>query len=485
VVPAFILAVAAGIVGVGTAGGIVLAVIAVGLIAADVAIRRPGARRGVDDIARGFLLRALRATRVDDIAGDIAWALIEAFGPGAVSRAMLVVPAGDGVRVIPALGPTVDLGDASAAFSWLGEAVEPLDRTALQAAVVPVPGADEWAEVAAQGARDVLGLLDRTGCDIILPLHHRGLLLGVVLLPTPAAARADAAAAYRFWRALRAYATAAVARTFLGVDAEGKQRLARSLDLATAMQEAMMPDERPVRRGAYELRGMFRPVAECGGDLWLWHELGEGRVLVLIADATGHGAAPALLAAVAKGTIDARWQIITASGHAAELDPGALLADLNRVIHRVGRRQYLMTAFACVIDTVAGIVRFANAGQNFPYVLQATSGPTPKIEALLARGNALGAEPDGQWPVHTRPIARGDRIVLYTDGLIDAGTPRRDPFGEKRLRAAMLAHVAERGTRLPESLLAAVESYAAGVPLGDDVTILAVEVLDAARGSRP
>jgi phosphoserine phosphatase RsbU/P len=181
---------------------------------------------------------------------------------------------------------------------------------------------------------------------------------------------------------------------------------------------------------------------------------------------------------VAKGTIDARWQLATADGGTGDLDPALLLTELNRVIHRAGRRQYQMTAFACVVDTNTGVLRFANAGQNFPYRLTVRPDVAPAIEALVARGNTLGAEAEARYVTRTVMIAPGDRLVLYTDGLIDAGTPHRDAFGDKRLRASLVDKANERGTRLPELLLADIEAHAAGAPLGDDVTVLTVEILD-------
>jgi serine phosphatase RsbU (regulator of sigma subunit) len=480
-VPAFGLAVTAGLLGVSSPPGMAAAGGAVMLLGVAIAIGSRRAPQGLDDIARRFLLHALRAPTIERVATEIQLALADAFGPGGVSRALLVLPDGGGVRVLALVGNNIEIGDPVAAFAALGDAQEPLPRAAVIAATTPVPdpeaGADgvAWAEFLAQGAREVQALLDRTGTDLLLPLHHRGLLLGVILLT---ASPAKDAAEQRFWRALRAYATAAVARAFLGVETKGRTQLVKSLDLATAMQESMMPDERPVRRASFELRGLYRPVAECGGDLWMWHELGEGRVLLVIADATGHGAAPALLAAVAKGTIDARWQLATAIGGSGDIDPALLLTELNRVIHRAGKRQYQMTAFVCVVDTIAGVLRFANAGQNFPYRLGVRPDVAPTIEALVARGNTLGAEAEARYVTKTVMLAPGDRLVLYTDGLIDAGTPHRDAFGDKRLRAALVDKANERGTRLPELLLADIEAHAAGAPLGDDVTVLTVEILD-------
>jgi sigma-B regulation protein RsbU (phosphoserine phosphatase) len=186
----------------------------------------------------------------------------------------------------------------------------------------------------------------------------------------------------------------------------------------------------------------------------------------VVADATGHGAAPALLAAVAKGTIDAHWQL-----NGGDLDPGELLAALNRAVFRAGRRRYLMTAFAAVVDIGTSRMTFANAGQNFPYLMGGRG-----LEPLVARGDALGSAPETTYDTHGRNLEQGDRVVLYTDGFIDAGAPEKDPFGEKRFRAAIAGLQNQPAVRLPDLLLARVEEYLEGALVTDDMTCVAFEL---------
>ena len=306
--------------------------------------------------------------------------------------------------------------------------------------------------------------MDLLGADVMLPLRHRGLLLGLGLVgaPTqPGMTRLD-----NFYRAMRAYTTVAIANTYLDAEARDSRRLAQTFDLATAVQESLMPSERPVRRPGYALRGVFRPVAECGGDLWAWRELADDHLLLVIADATGHGAAPALLAAVAKGTIDAHWLL-----KGGDLDPGQLLSALNRAVFRAGRRRYLMTAFAAVVDVGTGRITFANAGQNFPLVIGARG-----LEQLVARGDALGVAPEVRYETLGRNLELGDKVLLYTDGFTEAGSPGMEPFGEKRFRALVTGLAAQPAVRLPEFLISRVEEYVEGHAIGDDMTCIAFEL---------
>ena len=472
--PAPALAIAAGALGIATPAGIIAAAAAVAWTAADLIAIEPWLRTirgGAEDVGSAFLRKALRATSLDEVARDLAVALRDGIAPAGPPRAILIVPGADGsIRIIPLAGQPPILPDLAGALDWLGLIGDPLVHADVQAMVsLPVE------EGGGEGARHALALMDAAGCDVVLPLRHRGLLLGVVLVARPVERRDDIELV-RLLRALRAYATAAVARTFLRAEVKQRGQLTRTVDLATAMQEAMMPVEKPVRRAGFELRGLFRPVAECGGDLWMWRDLGDGKVLLLTADATGHGAAPALLAAVAKGTVDALCQ-----QWGSDVDPSQLLAQLGRVVYRAGKRRYLMTAFAAIVDTSAGSMVFANAGQNFPYVLRAPKEPggAPAMETLVARGDTLGTAPRVKFDVHKRDLRPGDRLILYTDGVVDAGTPHKEPYGDKRLRNALMQFSSERSTKMPELILAELEKHTAGAPMGDDVTMLVFELHEA------
>ena len=456
--PGIVTAGVAGAVGIATPVGIGLAVAALVYLALDLAILQPrfekqGATTSGEMAAPRFLQRALEAHDIGDVAQEFADAVAAALGPD--TRAVLVAPSPDGdVRILAGSeeeDPPEGLGDVTGAFLFLGEGVAPIYRSALE-------------RQTGEGSQEARRLMDLLGAEVMLPLRHRGLLLGLGLVGPPT--QLVVSGLDNFYRAMRAYTTVAIANTYLDAEARDSRRLAQTFDLATAVQESLMPSERPVRRPGFSLRGVFRPVAECGGDLWAWRELADDRVLLVVADATGHGAAPALLAAVAKGTIDAHWLL-----KAGDLDPGLLLSALNRAVFRAGRRRYLMTAFAAVADLSTGRLTFANAGQNFPYVFGERG-----LEPLVARGDALGSAPETTYETRGRNLEIGDRLVLYTDGFIDAGAPEREPFGEKRFRAAIAGLQNQPAVRVPDLLMARVEEYLEGAIVSDDLTCVAFEL---------
>lgn len=457
--PAFGLAAAAGVAGIATPIGGALAGAAGVYLLVELFLFQPKLERralsasGADTAAQQFLEQALTMRSVEEVAREFGSAVTAAVGP---TRALLIAPGHEGVRLIGAAGDAPDasvLGDPTQALLWLGEVEDVLGRARL----VELQQFD--------GAREALQLMDAVGCDVLMPLRHRGLLLGIGLVRHvgPGGSSIDG-----FYSAMCAYTTVAIANTFLDAEARGRSGLAQSFDLANAMQESLMPEERPVRRDTYELGGLFRPMAECGGDLWYWRELANKRVLLVIADATGHGAAPALLAAVAKGTLDACWQMAL-----TDLEPARLLAAMNRTVYRTGRKRYMMTAFAAIVDTTTGAMQFANAGQNFPYLVHKQPRERGQVEPLIARGNPLGATAEANYENHERTINAGDKLILYTDGVTDAGSPMMEPWGERRFRAALEAMSTQHTARIPELIKAEIDRYVGGVALADDITMLA------------
>jgi hypothetical protein len=451
--PGLALGFGGGVVGVTTplgmalvGAGIVYLAVELAFIAPRVlAARASGDRR--ERAAQEFLERTEALSHVSEVAEELARAVAAGLGP---ARSFLLAPSPEGeVRCFgPAGSDPPELSpDSTRAFVWLGERDGPVSYLD-----VPADG---------DGAKQVRELLDRTRCEIALPLRYRGLLLGVGLIGGVEAG-ADAST---FYRALRSYATVAMANTFLGASTAGGAALASRIDLAHAAQTALMPDERLVSGKGYALKGVYRPVAECGGDLWAWRELDDGRLLVVIGDATGHGAAPALLAAAARGAIDGVWQT-----RGERLEPAELLRALNRAAYRTGRRRYLMTAFALVLDPSTGEMTYANAGQNFPYVVSGES-----IEALVARGNPLGSAPEAEFSTHTRTLEPGQRVLLFTDGIVEAENARGEPLGERRFRAAVSRLAGERLIRVPEALLAVSEAHVGDRAIEDDLTLVIVE----------
>lgn len=257
-----------------------------------------------------------------------------------------------------------------------------------------------------------------------------------------------------------------------------KASLERELELARSVQELMSPAPTLHRVGRFRLAGRCELADSCGGDWWSYRRLAPERLLLVIGDVTGHGMPAAMIAATARGAVEALAMTAPES-----ITPVSVLEAIDQAIRDVGNQELLMTCFALVIDLGAGKVEFANAGHCFPYVLKPDAeGRLAKPGVLAVRGNPLGNETrvirTGQ-----RAIAAGDVLVLTTDGLTDRVGEAGARFGEKRLRELMVRYPMGRdgASVLPlrDAIVAEVDAFGGPAPADDDLTLIVCQVVDA------
>lgn len=251
-----------------------------------------------------------------------------------------------------------------------------------------------------------------------------------------------------------------------------KASLERELELARSVQEVMSPPPVLHEVGPFSLAGRCEMAEECGGDWWSFHELDDDRLLIVVGDVTGHGMPAAMIAATARGAVEA---YCLAQG--ADLSPTAVLEAMDRAIRDVGRNQLLMTCFALLLDPRDGYVEFANAGHCFPYVLQASDKGKKRSRpgVLAVRGNPLGNEVR-VIRSNRRPWHPGDVVVLTTDGLADRIDASGERFGDNRLRKLLIDHEMEAGGAgvldLRDRIVRTVDAFGGSTPADDDMTLV-------------
>lgn len=307
-------------------------------------------------------------------------------------------------------------------------------------------------------------LAKRHEADVIVPLVDRGQTLGAIALSLgrrPGKAERDLLQIYR------QEVTAAAANVRLHREAAHKLTLEKEVDLASAVQVALVPPVADGRAGAFTWAGHYRSAGQVGSDFWSAYDLGHDRVLVVVGDVVGTGLAGSMASAVAKSCCDA---LVNAG---AAVEPGTLLATLNRALFRPNRPLH-MTCFAALFDGRAGKVTWANAGHVLPYHAAAAG-----LGVLGGAGPMLGDAADVKYQMHTRALAPGDAFVLFTDGLSEAMNADRIAFGERRLQRtlARATNGAGGGPRdVLRAVLEAVEAFRGGVKPVDDEALVVVRV---------
>ncbi|MEZ4360870.1 MAG: PP2C family protein-serine/threonine phosphatase [Kofleriaceae bacterium] len=250
--------------------------------------------------------------------------------------------------------------------------------------------------------------------------------------------------------------------------------IARDVELAADLQTRYLPLQASFDLGPVQVAGVRRAATQLGGDVWAVYELAPGKALVVVGDVTGHGLPPAMVTLAVRGACDV---VVRSSGGDVSLP--ALMECLDAVVRRVGAERLYMSCSATIVDAAAGEVTFLNAAHPMPYVVH----PDGKLTSLVARGSLLGTgrPPSG---VARQPIAPGDLLVWYTDGVTDARRPGAE-FDDRALQRLLRGVTAEQTPEAAAQLVldaavarhggAAVARHGGG-KLDDDATVVAARV---------
>lgn len=239
-------------------------------------------------------------------------------------------------------------------------------------------------------------------------------------------------------------------------------RRVRELDLAAAeaTQRAIIP-AKPPRIPGWEVAGFFQPLIEVGGDAYGWEPLERGHWLFWIADATGHGAAAALLTALAR--------LVFQHAGSVSKSPAEILRLVNQDLFAVCAGRTFMTGACAVLHAGQGQIAFASAGHP-PLLVARAGGGVERIEAgavLLGMSETLDAIEA------TVSLESGDAALLYTDGLF-SGT--RASGTRHTLDDLVRSFAAKaRAAATLETTLRALKAEATGSAFDDDLAAVAIQ----------
>jgi len=236
---------------------------------------------------------------------------------------------------------------------------------------------------------------------------------------------------------------------------ETSELLRRDLERAEVIQRALLPRSPPPMEG-YCIQAVYRPGRHVGGDLYDVVRLNERHLVFYLADATGHGVTSAMLSVLFKQRL-----VLTDPATGRALPPAEVLAAVNLSLCQAHVAPGLfLTAVLGLLDTSDATLTLASAGH--PPVLHLRDGRETRL--IRRTGPALGLAPDAQFRQERVQVAAGDRILLYTDGLLPSGTPQDL---ERVLQALAKPQCAV------QELLSQLDQGAAADR--DDVTLLLIE----------
>ncbi len=235
---------------------------------------------------------------------------------------------------------------------------------------------------------------------------------------------------------------------------------------ASQIQASILPLTAP-KFGSLDIAVRYAPMTAVAGDFYDFQLVRPGCLGIVVADVAGHGVPAALVAAMVK--------VAVSSQVSDGADPGKVIAGLNSILCREARGQYA-TAVYVFLDEANQVGRYSAAGHP-PLLLWHRA--TRTLKRLNAGGLLLGVRPDETYRQSEFSFEAGDRLLAYTDGLVEATNVHGEEFGEVRLSAFINAHENISAEQLAERLLEEALAWPGGGnshPQADDITIVVIDV---------
>jgi phosphoserine phosphatase RsbU/P len=251
-----------------------------------------------------------------------------------------------------------------------------------------------------------------------------------------------------------------------------RERMQQSLELAMEVQQNLLPKSTPAIPGL-DIAGASVYCEETGGDYFDYFEWVDSRTEacgMAVADVAEHGIPSAMLMTTVRAFL--RQRLCLRDGLAGVV--GDVNRQLVRDVEETGR---FVTLFLADIDRPALRLRWVNAGHDAAMVYDRR---TDSFSGLGRTGLPIGVTADGGYEVRERPIAPGQILLAGTDGIWEAQNVRGEMFGKLRLQELVRQHADLPATELIAAVIEAVDRFCRPLPKADDLTLVAVKVLERA-----
>jgi sigma-B regulation protein RsbU (phosphoserine phosphatase) len=237
-----------------------------------------------------------------------------------------------------------------------------------------------------------------------------------------------------------------------------KERLDKELQVASQIQQLLLPQDLPKIAGL-DIAATYIPCKEVSGDFFDVIRLNENEYVLIVADVSGKSIPGALLVSTMQATLKAYFEY----SH----DLLSVIVNLNRRIMQQTTPDRYITFFFGIYNTQNNSFRYINAGHNPPILLSADNS----IAELRTGGIFLGSLP---WNYEQETIALPPDSVLlmYSDGLTEAMNSREEEFGEQRLKELLIMNHRKTAANIRQAILDGVNDFVNGQPFQDDFTLI-------------
>jgi sigma-B regulation protein RsbU (phosphoserine phosphatase) len=248
---------------------------------------------------------------------------------------------------------------------------------------------------------------------------------------------------------------------------EESQSLEQELELAQVVQQGLLPSEIPDVPGL-EMAAYTRPAQIIGGDYFDFLIFDGGSPGLALGDVAGHGVSASLhMAGV---------QALTRALVPSHRNPAEAMAHIHRLFNHNTRYTTFVTLFLASYSPTSRQLVYCNAGHNPPFVVRG-DGPGRDVAWLAPTGAAVGLVEEPGYRDQVLTLSPGDWLVLYTDGIVEAGNAQGEPFGAERLVRVVASHPQDPVQDVVWEMTRALDEFTVGRPLADDTTLIVGRVV--------
>ena len=241
-----------------------------------------------------------------------------------------------------------------------------------------------------------------------------------------------------------------------------KERIKTELNMATRIQNSMLPNIFPPfpERKEFDLYATMRPAREVGGDFYDFFMIDEDHLAVVMADVSGKGVPGALFMMVSK--------VILKNNAMLGKPVGEILAMTNDLICANNQMEMFVTVWMGILEISTGTIRAANAGHEYPAVMQDGCFRLCRDRHSFV----IGGLADVCYREYELQLEKGDKLFLYTDGVTEATDEKGELFGTERMLGALNACADSSPREILTGVKDAVDAFVGDAEQFDDMTML-------------
>jgi sigma-B regulation protein RsbU (phosphoserine phosphatase) len=249
---------------------------------------------------------------------------------------------------------------------------------------------------------------------------------------------------------------------------EEQARMATELDVASNIQLSMLPDseENGAQASEYAIHARLIPAKEVGGDFYDFFVIDEDHVAIVIADVVGKGVPASLFSMVAKTML----KMSALEGHS----PGKVCTEVNNRLCENNKEAMFVTVWFGIYSIRERTIRYVNAGHDSAVIFSEGNWQFDTADSDMA----FGIMDDLPYTEHTRTLKEGERMLLYTDGVVEAqaADSGAELYGEDRLLSRLNGDLEMAGDNLITAIYDDTNVFIGASPQFDDITMVLLEV---------